>query len=124
MNDKKFDPKEVEEILGGKMSKDFNEANYVISFINGQPGLVVRGETPEEIEERVLGILEYFKKFRSAVEKASASKSTAPKTQGLRAQCKECGADMEHKSGFSNKTKKNWSGYFCTKDKDHTPVWE
>jgi len=120
MNEK--DIKLIKESMGD-MSKDFNEANYVISFINGQPGLVVRSDSAPEIEERIKDILPYFKKFREAVEKASASKSTAPKTQGMKVQCPDCGADMEHKSGYSNKTKKNWSGYFCTKDKDHTPVW-
>jgi hypothetical protein len=108
------------------MSKDFTEANYVISFINGQPGLVVRGEMPAEIEERMEAILPYFKKFRTAVEKAGASKSDAPKTRGMMVKCEKCGSGMDLRSGYSNKTKKNWSGYFCpnsTDDDKHPVVW-
>ena len=124
MNDKKFDPKEVEEILGGKMSKDFTEANYVLSFINGQPGLVVRDDNPAELEAKMNAILPYFKKFRAAVEKAGVKKA---EEGGLTAKCETCGAVMVKRSGTS-KAGKPWNALFCpnadVNDKSkHKPVW-
>ena len=121
-----FDPNEVLEVLGDKKMKNFTEANYTISFINGSPGLVVRADEPAEVEERTNAILPYFRKFREAVEKSAATKSNAPKTQGMRVKCEVCGAEMEYKEGYSKKTKKNWAGYFCpnsTEENNHPPVW-
>jgi hypothetical protein len=118
-----FDPKEVEELLGGnggnKMEKKFTEANYTISFINGQPGLVVRSDSPAEIEEMMKAVLPYFKKFREVVETKSVE-------SGLTAKCETCHAVMTKKSGTS-KAGKPWNALFCPNAEKgkpgHDPVW-
>ena len=120
-----FDPNEVIELLGGeKMEKKFTEANYTISFINGQPGLVVRSDSPAEIEEMMKAVLPYFKKFRSAVESAGEKKL---EESGLQSKCVTCGATMIQRSGYSDKTKKNWSALMCPNAEKgkpgHDPVW-
>ena len=118
----KEDIKQIKESMGETMT----EPTYVISFINGQPGLVVRSDSAVEIEQKIKDILPYFKKFREAVGKAGASQSDAPKTPGLMVKCEKCGGEMSLRSGYSNKTKKNWSGYFCpnsTDDDKHPVVW-
>lgn len=89
------------------MTKDFTEANYVISFINGQPGLVVRAEEPAEIEERIKAILPYFKKFREAVEKGSVKKAEA---SGLTAKCEIHNATM--KEYTSKRTGEPYMGHY------------
>jgi len=96
------------------------DSRFVVSFINGSPGLVVRGETGEDVDKAIREILPIFKKFRTAVEKGAEKKAEelSPK-----ATCEACGTAMQYKDGFSKKTNKKWKGLFCPQDKEHNPIW-
>lgn len=98
------------------------EPKYTISFINGSPGLVVRGENHVEVENAVNAILPYFKRFREAVEKATDDKAEAT-GRATPIVCGVCGTEMVYKKGFNAQKKMRWEAYFCPKDKNHQPTW-
>lgn len=115
-----------------------NEAKIQISFIRDDPGLVVRADTAEEIDQLIASALPIYKKFRDAVEKAQAKRAEAIQptqpsppfpAQGMpTATCETCGARMEFRKGISKKDGKPWQGLFCPNaDKNnksiHKPVW-
>jgi hypothetical protein len=114
----KEDINQIKESMGD-MTKQFTEANYTISFINGQPGLVVRCDEPAELEGMVEAIKPYFKKFKEAVE-------TKAVESGLTAKCKTCDAMMVKRSGTSA-SGKPWNALMCPNSKKgepgHEPVW-
>ena len=45
-----------------------SEHMYTMSFINGNPGLVVNCDTPEELDKAIAGALPIFKKFKGVVD--------------------------------------------------------
>lgn len=105
------------------------EGRFVISFINGSPGLVVRGDSADEIDKNIHEILPVFKKFREAVEKGAQQKQERmTEEKGLNAVCATCGAKMEYKEGYSKKTGKPWKGMFCPNSVkgdniNHKAIW-
>jgi hypothetical protein len=50
-----------------------DDSKFTISFINGQPGLVVRGNTAAETDANIKEILPIYKRFRDAIEAKRAS---------------------------------------------------
>ena len=105
------------------MSKDFNEANIVMSFINGQPGLVIRGETGEELDKNMDQALGRFKIFKEAIEEKAVE-------SGLTAKCKTCQAVMVKRSGTiksGEKAGQPWNALMCPNSEKgkpgHEPVW-
>lgn len=106
-----------------------NDAKIQISFIRDDPGMVIRGDTAEEVEELLRSSLPIYKRFRDAVEKGKENKANAAaQSVGMpSAICEDCGAQMLYKKGTS-KTGKPWQGLFCpNSDKNdkskHIPVW-
>lgn len=102
---------------------EYSDGAYTFSFINGQPGLVIRGNHSKEISQRLDAILPVFKRFKEAVDGGRVEK--AEQTQHNASEghfCSECGAAMEFKSGTS-KQGKPWKGWFCSKSRDHKPLW-
>jgi len=86
------------------MSEDTKK--YTISFISGQPGLVVKADDSVELENALAKILPIYKKFREAIsviKEATRSEPNAPKT-GISATCEVHNIKMAE--GFSKKTGK------------------
>jgi len=96
------------------------EAKYTISYINETPGIVIRGETPDEVEEYIKGILPIFKKFSEAVDKG---KQARMKQQAEQAQpgtpegeapiCTVHGTTKVWKTGVSKTTNKPYAFWSC-----------
>ncbi len=91
------------------------EQKYTISFINGTPGLVVRGDTAEEMETSIRAVLPVFSKFKNAIEKGYAARagvSTAiPQTShGV---CPTHNVPFIFKSGVSKKTGQQYAFWSC-----------
>ena len=93
------------------------EPKYVISLINGQPGLVIRFDHAVEGEAAIRAILPTFQKFREAVKEGTQNvvgnvtttptASVAPES-GLTAKCATHGVQMTR--GWSKtKNKEYWS---------------
>lgn len=81
------------------------EPRYTISFINGQPGLVIRENTPEMMDEAIRKILPVFKKFRAAFNKAQKSTQSAPNASSeVTAFCSTHNVQMAQ--GISRRTNK------------------
>jgi len=105
-----------------------SNAKIQISFIRDDPGLVVRGDTADEVDTLIASILPIYKKFRDAVDKGKVNQANVKaEAAGLSAVCKTCQAQMVLKKGVS-KIGKPWSGLFCPNadrnDKtSHLPVW-
>lgn len=110
-----FNPDEIDEILTEKETPltGYSEPRYVVSFINGQPGLVVRGNSASEIESSMTAILPYFRKFREAVEKSrSTVKQAGNEDLGdNKVYCKTCKSEMTLREGMGKRGP--WKGYFC-----------
>ena len=58
---------------------------------------------------------------------AAPAASTQPtggwQSPGKGPACESCGGPTEYKSGTSKKTNKPYSGWFCTRDDKHPPIW-
>lgn len=107
------------------MSEDYK---FTISYINGNPGLVIKANTKDEIDEGIKDILPIFKGWKRAIDGGSEEKAKQEvQGTGLTAKCQTCGADMQMKTGFSKKSQKQWKGLFCPNAKQgeagHDPVW-
>jgi len=84
------------------MSED---RKYTLSFINGQPGLVIKVDNSKEAENAIAKIFPVFKRFRDAIDNGvekTKSAPIAPKQPRLVVTCEAHGIQMA--SGISRKT--------------------
>jgi hypothetical protein len=82
------------------------EPKYTISYINNQPGLVIKFDHASEAENAIVAILPIFKKFKDAVINGEEKKEQEFKEGGLKATCEVHGVDMSR--GISKKTNKEY----------------
>jgi len=75
---------------------DDNGKKYTISFINGNPGLVVKADNMVELENAILKVLPIFKKFKDSIKESSpsAEPKLVPVNETLTAKCSVHGAQM------------------------------
>ena len=85
-----------------------------VSFINGNPGLVVKADTKEEMEASIREVLPIFKKFKTAVDvyrEKQVNDATPP--PGQNPICGIHNTPMQWKTGVSNKTNKPYAFWSC-----------
>lgn len=100
-----------------------DEHKLTMSFINGNPGFVVKANTAEEIDELLKSSLPIFKKFKTAVdtyrEKQMAESTPPPGQTQDNMICKIHNTPMIWKTGFSKKSNKPYAFWACpTKNPD------
>lgn len=110
----------------GNKNMESKDYRYTISFINGSPGLVVKGDDPADAQTMINDILPVFKSFKEAVEKAQPKPQNQPEGQ-KDVNCNDCGSVMTYREG-ENKNGKPYKAYFCPKavkgDFDnHKAIW-
>lgn len=101
----------------------YQDGRYTISFINGNPGLVIRGDTKREIKQAMDEILPLFKTFKNAIdtkrERQEQDATPPPGGQTNQPTCGIHGTKMEWKTGVSKKTNKPYAFWGCpTKNAD------
>ena len=104
-----------------------NDAKIQISFIRDDPGMVIRGDTAEEVDELIRTALPIYQKFRNAVDKGKENRAKQNAPPGGIPKCETCGTQMIYKEGFNPQKNKKWRGYFCPNSKQgeagHPPMW-
>ena len=109
------------------LEESMEEKPYQITYMHGPLNITLRLNKREKLVEELELTLQEARDSDILNAKASVSDSNAPKSNdkvigGVKAKCKQCGAEMVHKSGTSKKGKP-WEGLFCPVDRDHEPVW-
>jgi predicted rRNA methylase YqxC with S4 and FtsJ domains len=100
--DENLNPEAEKEIRG-----EYSEATYTLSFINGQPGLVVRADHSQELINRISKVLPIYKRFREAIQNGVEEKKAAPNASPeVQAFCQVHGIQMA--KGISRKTNKEY----------------
>lgn len=104
------------------------EPKYKITFIQGNPGLTIGGDTADDMTNAINEIFPVYESFQERV-KPLQNTISDPDPKAIReddstptVSCKECGSAMIKKSGTA-KTGKQWTGWFCTADSKHKPEW-
>lgn len=95
-----------------------DEGKITISYINENPGLVVRGDTAEEVDQLIASVLPVYKKFKDAIDKGKQARiqnqntpppggDTNPPLCGIH------GNQMVWKTWVSQKTGKLYAFWSC-----------
>ena len=107
--------KEVDKMKEDKMDEGYK---YTLSFINNQPGLVIRGDHTLQLENAITAVVPVFRKFKNALiavekkqEQAFQESKVVPVEDNLLTNCVKHGIKMIQ---GTSKTKKDEFGEFKT----------